>query len=109
MEQQQTINEIQQLLQQKIFGHPCVENFNPYSRAVLKRLQLCHTAGIGVHHLRCNKAGCNNEHYQYHCCGNRHCPNCGGIKKEQWLQDRMSELPLITTWCLRFRKNCAVW
>jgi hypothetical protein len=99
---QQTIKEIQQLLQQQIFGHPWVENFNPYSRAVLKRLHLCHTAGIGVHHLRCNKPSCNNEHYQYHCCGNRHCPNCGGIKKEQWLQDRMSELLPTTYYHLVF-------
>ena len=102
MQQQQTIHEIQQLLQQKIFGHSCVENFNPYSRAVLRRLHLCHTAGIGVHHLRCNKTSCNNERYQYHCCGNRHCPNCGGIKKEQWLQDRMSELLPTTYYHLVF-------
>ena len=100
--QQQNIHEIQQLLQQRIFGHPGIENFNPYSRSVLSRLHLCHTAGIGVHHLRCNKTSCNNERYQYHCCGNRHCPNCGGIKKEQWLQDRMSELLPTTYYHLVF-------
>lgn len=100
--EQQTLNEIRQLLQQKIFGHKSVENFNPYSRAIFKRLQLCHTAGIGVHHLKCNKSGCDNEHYQYHSCGNRHCPNCGGLKKEQWLQDRVSELLPTTYYHLVF-------
>ena len=90
--EQQSLSEIRQLLQQKIFGNRCVENFNIYSRAILNRLRLCHTAGIGVHHLKCNKAGCDNTHYQYHSCNDRHCPNCGGAKKEQWLQDRMSEL-----------------
>lgn len=98
----QPLNEIKQLLQHTIFGHPCVEKFNPYSRGVFKRMQHCHTAAIGVHHLTCNKAGCDNQQYQYHSCGNRHCPNCGGLKKEQWLQDRMSELLPTTYYHLVF-------
>src|SRR5665647_262707 len=100
--EQQTLNEIRQLLQQKIFGHKSVENFNPYSRAIFNRLRICHTAGIGVHHLKCNKTSCSNEQYQYHSCGDRHCPNCGGLKKEQWLQDRMSELLPTTYYHLVF-------
>jgi Putative transposase/Transposase zinc-binding domain len=99
---QQPLSEIRQLLQQKIFDHPCVESFNPYSRAVFNRLQQCHTAGIGVHHLQCNKTDCGNQQYQYHSCGNRHCPNCGGLKKEQWLQDRMCELLPTTYYHLVF-------
>jgi hypothetical protein len=98
----QPINEIRQLLQQKIFGHTCVKNFNPYSQAIFNRLRICHTAGIGVHHLKCNKTGCSNAQYQYHSCGDRHCPNCGGLKKEQWLQDRMSELLPTTYYHLVF-------
>ncbi|MBC7868398.1 MAG: IS91 family transposase [Gloeobacteraceae cyanobacterium ES-bin-316] len=100
--EQQPLNDIRQLLQRKIFGHKCTEDFNPYSRAIFHRLQICHTAGIGVHHLKCNKASCSNEQYQYHSCGNRHCPNCGGLKKEQWLQDRMSELLPTTYYHLVF-------
>ena len=89
-------------MQQKIFGHRCVENFNPCSRAVFNRLRICHTAGIGVHHLKCNAGSCGNDHYQYHSCGDRHCPNCGGLKKEQCLQDRMSELLPTTYYHLVF-------
>jgi Putative transposase/Transposase zinc-binding domain len=100
--EQQTLSDIRQLLQQKIFGNPCVENFNPYSRSIFKRLRICHTAGIGVHRLKCNKTSCGNEQYQYHSCGDRHCPNCGGLKKEQWLQDRMSELLPTTYYHLVF-------
>ena len=98
----QPLSDIRQLLQQKIFGNACVESFNPYSRAIFKRLRICHTAGIGVHHLKCNKTSCINEQYQYHSCGDRHCPNCGGLKKEQWLQDRMSELLPTTYYHLVF-------
>lgn len=43
-----------------------------------------------MHQFQCNK--CQQIHYKYHSCGNRHCPNCGGMKREQWIEDRMSEL-----------------
>jgi hypothetical protein len=100
--EQQTLSDIRQLLQQKIFGNPCVKNFNPYSRAIFQRLRICHTSGIGVHRLKCNNPSCSNEQYQYHSCGDRHCPNCGGLKKEQWLQARMSELIPTTYYHLVF-------
>lgn len=31
-------------------------------------------------------------HWQYHCCRNRHCPQCGARAKEAWLQDRLAEV-----------------
>ena len=98
----QQLSEIRQLLQQKIFGHTSIKNFNIYSQAIFNRLNKCHTAAIGVHHLKCNKTSCGNEQYQYHSCGDRHCPNCGGLKKEQWLQDRMCELLPTTYYHLVF-------
>lgn len=82
--------QIKQLLQTKIFNHPSAKQFNPYSQEVLKKLSDCHTAKLGMHVYRCNN--CAHQHYQYHSCGNRHCLNCGGLKREQWLQDRMGEL-----------------
>lgn len=89
---EQPLNERRQLLQTKIFAHPSASGFNTYSQAVLSRLSRCHTPGIGVHHYRCSNDGCRHMHYQYHSCGNRHCPTCGGMKREQWVEDRMSEL-----------------
>ena len=89
---EQSLNERRQLLQSKIFAHPSVVDFNTYSRSVLSRLSRCHTAAIGVHHYRCSHAACRHLHYQYHSCGNRHCPSCGGLKREQWVEDRMGEL-----------------
>ncbi|MBK7099457.1 MAG: transposase zinc-binding domain-containing protein [Sphingobacteriales bacterium] len=65
-------------MQSKIFAHPEVKTFNSYSQAVLSKLSRCHTSGIGVHQYRCSNEGCSHVHYQYHSCGNRHCPNCGG-------------------------------
>ncbi len=30
--------------------------------------------------------------YVYHSCRNRHCPQCGNSKKEEWIEARMKEL-----------------
>ena len=82
--------QIKQRLQFNIFAHPSCIGFSAYSQNVLRQLSVCHTMKLGMHVYQCNN--CRHQHYQYHSCGNRHCPNCGGLKREQWLQDRMSEL-----------------
>jgi Putative transposase/Transposase zinc-binding domain len=86
----QTISELRIALQQKIFSHSYCKTFNSYSRAVLQKLSACHTVKIGLHVYQCDS--CKKEHHQYHSCNNRHCPNCGGLKREQWILDRHSEL-----------------
>ena len=35
---------------------------------------------------------CGHIKYQYHSCRDRHCPNCGAIKKQEWIEARMQEL-----------------
>jgi hypothetical protein len=40
----------------------------------------------------CNDKNCGKTHYQYHSCGNRHCPNCGSLKREEWIENRLDEL-----------------
>ena len=100
---QQSLSAIRQLLQQKIFAHPSIQFCNSYSRSVFNRLGKCHTAAIGVHQFNCSNSSCNHIHYQYHSCGNRHCPNCGGMKREQWIADRMSELLPTTYYHLLFK------
>lgn len=77
---------------QKLFGDAQTKKFNPYSQAVFKKLSHCHTAKIGSHLYRCNDLDCNKEKLQYHSCGNRHCPNCGSMKKEVWIEERTNEL-----------------
>ena len=82
--------QIKQLLQSKIFGHSSAKNFNSFSQSVLKKLSDCHTIRLGMHVYGCNH--CHHIHHQYHSCGNRHCPNCGSLKREQWMQNRLIEL-----------------
>lgn len=77
---------------QKVFLEASAKGFNEYSKAVFDQLSRCHTARMGYHRLRCDDNKCRKEQYQYHSCGNRHCPNCGGLKREQWIENRMREL-----------------
>lgn len=88
----QSNSEIRQLLQKKIFNHPSIYKYNNYSQSVFSRLAKCHTKEIGVHQFKCNNNICGHVHQQYHSCGNRHCLNCGGAKRDRWIDDRMSEL-----------------
>lgn len=88
----QSNSEIRQLLQKKIFNHPSISKYNHYSQAVFSKISKCHTKDIGVHQYKCNNSSCGHVHQQYHSCGNRHCPNCGSAKRDQWIDDRMSEL-----------------
>lgn len=87
-----TLQQLRHQLQQFVFKRASETVQNPYSKMVFKQLTHCHTAMQGVHRLRCTDTNCLHEHYQYHNCGNRHCPSCGGMRREQWLEDKTSEL-----------------
>jgi hypothetical protein len=59
---------------------------------VLHRLAACRTAALGYHLYRCSQEGCGHVHYQYHSCRDRHCPQCGALKKDEWIEARRGEL-----------------
>ncbi|MBL0111612.1 MAG: transposase zinc-binding domain-containing protein [Saprospiraceae bacterium] len=65
---------------------------NPHVEHVLNQLKSCRTAQLNYHLYKCNNNDCMKLKYQYHSCRNRHCPACGSMQKEQWVDDRRSEL-----------------
>ena len=77
---------------QQLFGQAASLPFNAVSKQVFSRLHQCNTAANGAHTYRCNDGDCHHLHYQYHSCGNRHCPICGELKKEQWIENLTAEL-----------------
>lgn len=79
---------IQQLLQK----HPLPDNPNTHVAKVMQRIKECRTAALGYHLYKCANDDCGHLKYQYHSCRDRHCPNCGALKKQQWLEARMQEL-----------------
>jgi Putative transposase/Transposase zinc-binding domain len=77
---------------QNIFNPASIGSCNAYSKNIFSQLHRCHTVAMGMHHYKCDDENCNHIHYQYHSCGNRHCPNCGGLKKEQWIENLTAQL-----------------
>jgi Putative transposase/Transposase zinc-binding domain len=77
---------------QTLFGQAAIKTSNAYSRSVFLQLHQCHTPAMGMHVYQCGDSCCHHVHQQYHSCGNRHCPNCGGLKKEQWIENLTAQL-----------------
>jgi hypothetical protein len=78
---------VQQILQQY---HRA--SFHPHVQRVMTQLKKCKTSELGFHLYRCTDDDCAQYKYQYHGCRNRHCPQCGVFKKDEWVEDRRREL-----------------
>ncbi|MEJ7679803.1 MAG: transposase [Segetibacter sp.] len=65
---------------------------NVHVQNVMQRLKTCRTAALGYHAYRCSEEACGHIKYQYHSCHDRHCPNWGALKKQEWIEARMQEL-----------------
>jgi hypothetical protein len=81
---------VQQLLLKQHL--PLSTSTNVHVQNVLQRLKMCRTASLGYHVYRCSDEQCRHIKYQYHSCRDRHCPNCGAIKKQEWIEARTQEL-----------------
>jgi hypothetical protein len=79
---------VQQVLQR----HVMEVHKNAHVAKVLQRIRTCRTAALGYHVYQCAGEECGHIKYQYHSCRDRHCPNCGAIKKQEWIEARMQEL-----------------
>src|SRR5664279_3164292 len=79
---------VQQLLQK----HALPWDKNAHVAKVLQRIKTCRTAALGYHVYQCGNEKCGHIQYQYHSCRDRHCPNCGAVKKQEWIEARSREL-----------------
>jgi hypothetical protein len=57
---------------------------------VLRALEKCRSPQMGGSVMACTD--CGGIHYVVHSCRNRHCPQCQGVDKELWVEDRKREL-----------------
>ncbi|MDD3300934.1 MAG: IS91 family transposase [Bacteroidales bacterium] len=53
-------------------------------------IKRCRTEELGYHKILCESCGF--EKITYNSCKDRHCPLCQSFKKEQWTNDRKSEV-----------------
>lgn len=66
---------------------------NAYTARVLQQLQKCRTPACGYHVYDCDNEDCTKRRqYRYNSCRNRHCPQCGNLQKEDWIEKRICEL-----------------
>jgi len=63
---------------------------SPHTHQVLRRLSLCHTGSAGWSLWQC--ACCQSAHWRPLGCGDRHCPDCQGRRREQWLESQREAL-----------------
>ena len=66
------------------------KNFSVHQEKTLRALSCCRTSALGGHIDACD--GCGNLSISYNSCRNRHCPQCQGHKKEEWIQKRKQDL-----------------
>ncbi len=55
----------------------------PQVQSTLAKLSLCRTAALGGRRYRCRT--CASECTVYNSCGDRHCPQCAGARRADWL------------------------
>jgi len=77
---------------QQILQHYHKASNHPHVQHVITQIKKCKTSELGYHLYKCSDDDCAQYKYQYHGCRNRHCPQCGGFKKDEWIEDRRREL-----------------
>jgi hypothetical protein len=88
----QTYREPRATVQQVLIKHPVSASPVTHVQKVLHRLSICRTSALGYHLYRCSDESCGHLQYQYHSCRDRHCPQCGALKKQEWIEARTAEL-----------------
>src|SRR6266545_5643226 len=58
------------------------EQMLPSQQAALRAIGACRTEALGGRVYRCVE--CEQLHYSYHSCRNRHCPSCQHEAAQQW-------------------------
>jgi hypothetical protein len=77
------------MLTQLLRAHPHVAR-SPEQRRAVQAILSCRTAQRGGHLYRCGP--CAKVEFAYHSCQHRACPNCGGLKARDWLEERKLRL-----------------
>ncbi|MFK8111253.1 MAG: transposase zinc-binding domain-containing protein [Rubripirellula sp.] len=52
-------------------------------KSVLSKILLCRTSILKGHVYKCT--GCDSKINVYNSCGDRHCPQCGGARRADWM------------------------
>jgi hypothetical protein len=62
----------------------------PSHLRVMQDIEQCRTEALGGQLYHCDH--CQEDHYSYHSCKNRHCPQCQNDQAQLWLENQQSRL-----------------
>ena len=72
----------------------------PSHRRTIHDICHCRTPSMGGHLYQCSH--CDHYRYSYHCCGNRHCPQCRQQATTRWVHQRLAEVMPVSYFHLVF-------
>ncbi len=68
----------------------------------------CRTDAMGGHLYRC--AHCEKNHFAYHSCNHRSCPQCGALDQQRWSATQEARLlPGVDYWLVTFTIPDSLW
>jgi hypothetical protein len=67
-----------------------LEHISGHQKGVMTSIAQCRTIELGGHWAACDH--CGSSHYTFHSCRNRHCNQCGGMKRDKWVHDRKADM-----------------
>jgi hypothetical protein len=77
-------------------------------RRVMTAIEVCRTAELGGHVMRCENDKCAHTIISYNSCRNRSCPKCQWRTAQRWLAAREAELLLVPYVHLVFKLPAAL-
>jgi hypothetical protein len=72
----------------------------PSHRRAMRDIEACRTAALGGQTFYCDN--CEQYHYSYHACRNRHCPQCQNEVAQTWLANQQACLLKLPYFMLTF-------
>ena len=78
------------------FGARIPESHRQAVRAILQ----CRTAALGGEVYRC--ADCERDHFVYHSCNHRACPQCGQAEATEWIEQQQARLLPVPYYLITF-------
>lgn len=88
----------------RLFGLAYIEKFSdkiPLAHLkVIEDITACRTEALGGQVFYCEH--CQQYHYSYHSCGNRHCNKCQNDRAGEWLQEKTNMLLPVSHFLVTF-------
>lgn len=74
-------------------GYMRGRKISAHQRYVLEGVQKCRTQEMGYHLRECDE--CGHQEWAYNSCRDRHCPKCQWRREQEWVENRLEELPRV--------------